>query len=1032
MSARHLPPTHEKLEALASGLAGANRGQVALAADLLARLTESEESIRFLCGHCTAEPILETCLDLAARDDATIEIRADAFAVLRNVLGCPEGRAVVCRGLQLQKVLEAPPLTFVQHADDSLRSGHRAELATFVRQAWLGLALSAVVTSQGRVLESPRTLACLQDAVFEFCDYVGDLQACTDALVLLRHLCEWRVQVQMAFQGEEACKLAHLVQWSLKEAVSSRGAGEAPDPQEREAVSRVLHLLSIVGPLQPFRAAFFEVDDDDPEAEQLPESTTLQINARISNLFAAMQRAGATDATVWKALSCVTEIKFVRRCMRAHPEVGEVFMHLLSSLEARDRQLTEQIVSFLQLFFQGATDQFLSTDPIMFENLGRGDGLNQLLTALIESWHDNSDSIHRGNIVAFLADAMFFSTFTDTWQVHERAKELISILFDALLLKGVEGTAGLALGNFVSANGHIDLILDHDHASLSISNVGWFLRRNAPGWDTKMQIYYLWRILRSKKGCRLLRQHAHADLVVSGLLKGIEHATIEDNEVLGLLECFLESSDTRPVVLRGSNPALVLKSSCELLSACDVELCEPSCLMLQALLEATGPGAFVTGQGSSKLISILSRHRHGKEIVDALVPLMQWQPGLVESLTLEYKRTWVSDRIRRHSTPGNTAVLTVSRRELFKCLCDGLRDSALLRNGLHVKFHGEAETGSGDGHRREFFRLATAALTDLKFGLFCSNDGGRTLHPSGTAADAEPECWNTYFEISGKLIALALMHQETLPSARFTLALRKLLLGVGPLAVEDMASVDPVFFRHKVVYLLESKYAEGECPLAIGDLDLVFEDAPQPDVFPDARHELFPGGSNVHVTEENKHYYVELLCDSRMRGSVSRQVEAMLRGIQSIIPEDAWSQIQRLLSPTDLDLLVCGLQEIDFDDWKKNSVCADGVDPDTWDLFWSVVEEFTLQQQRELLEFATGSPGPPVGGFAALPGYGSIGSVQRFTIACNLQSALPVASTCFNTLYCPRYASKAEMSAALLEAIANRNVGGFYEGAVSN
>ncbi|CAK0838408.1 unnamed protein product, partial [Prorocentrum cordatum] len=54
---------------------------------------------------------------------------------------------------------------------------------------------------------------------------------------------------------------------------------------------------------------------------------------------------------------------------------------------------------------------------------------------------------------------MFFSCFTDAWQVHGKAKDLIDLLFDALLWKGVEGTASLALGNFVSANGHIDLIL---------------------------------------------------------------------------------------------------------------------------------------------------------------------------------------------------------------------------------------------------------------------------------------------------------------------------------------------------------------------------------------------------------------------------------------------------------------------------------------------------------------------------------------------------------------------------------------------
>merc|ERR550525_1391141 len=132
-----------------------------------------------------------------------------------------------------------------------------------------------------------------------------------------------------------------------------------------------------------------------------------------------------------------------------------------------------------------------------------------------------------------------------------------------------------------------------------------------------------------------------------------------------------------------------------------------------------------------------------------------------------------------------------------------------------------------------------------------------------------------------------------------------MLLGAGPLTVEDMAAVDPEFFKHKVLYILEARYAGGEFPLTIADLDLVFEDVPQPDIFPDVRHELYPGGSQIQVTEENKHHYVELVCDSRMRGSVSKQVEALVLGVCSIVPYETWSQIQRVVSPAELDILIC-------------------------------------------------------------------------------------------------------------------------------
>lgn len=1028
MPARCLPPTQEKVDALATALVTGDTGQVAVAADLLARLTEQPESARVVCGHSKGEALLAKCLELAACQDTPSDVRADVLVVLKNTLAIPEGQAITCKQKsQLRPILEAPPRQPSEDASNSEDGG--SDLAAIVRQAWLGLASSAVLSTGGGVLEGPRDWSYLQDAVFDLCDQRRDMHTCIDGLLLLRHLYERKAQILMS--TDEAQRLSQLMRWGLREALEEN---EMPRMQN-VALAHTLHLLAVVGHAATFRKAWFQVEDEDVESEHLDEQQLQEVNRTIGGLFAAIQSGSSADPVSWKAMSTIAEVKFVRRLMRVHPDIQGMFKCLLDRLDAADLALAEQAVLFLKQIFTGATDQFLSTETVMFDNLGQNEGITRLLTALIKSWRENPKTAHRGNIVALLADAMFFSSFTDTWQTHNKANDLIGILFDALLWKGVEGTAGLALGNFVSANGHINLILDHQRAIYSISNVGWFLKRTSPGWDTKMQIYYLWRVLRSRKGCALLRRHPHARLVVSGLLKGVRHATTEDNEVLGLLEYFLRDTDTKPVVLAGSNTATLLSGVCEVFSGNDQDLHEPACGLLQALVEATGPGALLSWQGAPRLIASLSRTLHGREAVDLVVPMLQWEPELTRSLSLEYKRRWISQQIRAgHQTDAAlpTLVIPVNRGNLLDGLFERLNHVDSLRRGVEVKFQGDGENGVGDGHRREFFRLAAAELMDQEFGLFKSNDGGRSFHPSSTAGDAQPESL-AYFELCGKLITLALMHQETLPAARFTLALRKLILSAGPLEIDDMSSVDPDFFRHKVLYILDAKYAEGQNPLMLSDLELMFEDAPQPDVFPDVRHELYPGSSQTPVTEENKQHYIELLCDHRMRGVVERQIEALVHGLKSLIPEEVWSQFTRMVSPEEFDLLICGLEEVDVADWKTNSVCSDGVEPETWDLFWTVVEGLDPQQRKELLEFVTGSPGPPVGGFAALPGYGAIGSIQRFTLAParNAQSSLPVAATCFNTLYLPKCEGEVEMRAALLEAVANRHVGGFHEGAVS-
>jgi len=380
--------------------------------------------------------------------------------------------------------------------------------------------------------------------------------------------------------------------------------------------------------------------------------------------------------------------------------------------------------------------------------------------------------------------------------------------------------------------------------------------------------------------------------------------------------------------------------------------------------------------------------------------------------------------------------ITVSRRSLLTGLCQSLdKPSSSLRKGIDVRFAGDGESGVGDGHRREFFQLAASELMDPNCGLFKSHDGGRSFHISGTAAAAQPDHL-AQFELCGKLVGLALLHRETLPSLRFTDALRKLLLR-QVLTIEDMASVDPEFYAGKVQYVLESRYKEGPSPMALEDLCLTFEDAPQPDVFPHVKEELCPGGGQTKVTEDNKQHYIWLLVEHRLRASVSTQLEALMKGFGAVVPPDEAQRIARVLTSADLGVLLRGVEELDVNDWKTHSVQDEGVAGKTWEMFWKVVEAMTDGQRNGLLAFVTGSPTLPAGGFRALPGYGGPEAVARFTLspparerAAGTGLGLPTAATCFNKLYLPAYETEAEMRSALLEAIAHRG-SGFHEGAVA-
>merc|ERR1711959_767883 len=192
---------------------------------------------------------------------------------------------------------------------------------------------------------------------------------------------------------------------------------------------------------------------------------------------------------------------------------------------------------------------------------------------------------------------------------------------------------------------------------------------------------------------------------------------------------------------------------------------------------------------------------------------------------------------------------------------------------------------------------------------------------------------------------------------------------------------DPVLYKKKFLYLLESRYKEGSSPIALEDLALSFDDVPQPDVFPNVKHELCPGGAQMQVTEENKKHYLWLLCDHRLRASISSHLDALRKGFNEVVPSDVRRRIQRIVSPTEFGFLLCGIEELDAADWQTHSVRHEGLAVEVWDRFWNVVKAMSQQQRAQLLEFVTGSPTLPAGGFQSLPGYGGPSAVEPFTVA---------------------------------------------------
>ncbi|KAI0839845.1 HECT-domain-containing protein [Hypoxylon sp. FL0890] len=179
--------------------------------------------------------------------------------------------------------------------------------------------------------------------------------------------------------------------------------------------------------------------------------------------------------------------------------------------------------------------------------------------------------------------------------------------------------------------------------------------------------------------------------------------------------------------------------------------------------------------------------------------------------------------------------------------------------------------------------------------------------------------------------------------------------------------------------------------------------------------ELIPGGSHTPVTIYNVESYLEKVIDMTLGRGVKRQVEAFRNGFSQVFPYSALSAF----TPDELVALFGRVEE----DWSletlMDSIKADhgfNMDSRTVRNLLQTMSELTPAQRRDFLQFTTGSPKLPIGGFKSL--------TPMFTVVCKPSEPpytsddyLPSVMTCVNYLKLPDYSSIESMRRQLFTAI---------------
>ncbi|VDN09529.1 unnamed protein product [Dibothriocephalus latus] len=196
---------------------------------------------------------------------------------------------------------------------------------------------------------------------------------------------------------------------------------------------------------------------------------------------------------------------------------------------------------------------------------------------------------------------------------------------------------------------------------------------------------------------------------------------------------------------------------------------------------------------------------------------------------------------------------------------------------------------------------------------------------------------------------------------------------------------------------------------------------------PSDQIELCKNGAQTAVTASNLSDYLAQCANWLLVEGVRRQMLAVIEGFDSVLPGVRTQTLARLFRPHECEGLFCGAEHgppgrqtasgWDVESLMKSCLCDHGytLQSRTIQFLFEILSEFDEKQRRLFVQFTTGSPRLPVGGFRSLKPPLKI--VMKKEAEDRADNHLPSVMTCQNYLKLPNYSTKEIMREKLIYAI---------------
>ncbi|ODV95208.1 hypothetical protein PACTADRAFT_42344 [Pachysolen tannophilus NRRL Y-2460] len=389
--------------------------------------------------------------------------------------------------------------------------------------------------------------------------------------------------------------------------------------------------------------------------------------------------------------------------------------------------------------------------------------------------------------------------------------------------------------------------------------------------------------------------------------------------------------------------------------------------------------------------------------------------------------------------------IRISRKNLLQCAIKVLDLYATIPSLIEIEY--VDEVGTGLGPTLEFYANVSKEFSRKKVRLW-REDGDQSnefvnyktgLFPV-PMDDKFSESKNgakilQLFNILGRFIARALLDSRIIDFAFnplfFSIAknfiesdTKKHGYHSKLAALEEVELVDPDLarsLRHLTKYVeqydkVEKKEAVTVDGCTLEDLSLTFSLPGYPYV------ELISNGADVPVNSSNLEEFIDKVIDLTIGSGVRCQIHAFVDGFSKVFPYSSMS----IFSPEELVTLFGNGAE----DWSYetllSSIHADhgyNIESKSVASLLEIMSEFDKEERRKFLQFLTGSPRLPIGGFKNLR--------PNLTVVCKRSEDglkpddyLPSVMTCANYLKLPDYSSKMVMKKRIVHAF-NEGSGAF-------